>query len=138
MDLAAIGAEVALKLPEQYEPLLLTFYGVRTRTKGQFAVIGDDEGTEFCIEPSTGSVLSIDFEGQVPTRFVNSSIGQLSRFVDGYADYARRVGLVQSEEEAAAMVRELRERLLLIDAGAFETPECWWTLVLEQAEDGLL
>jgi hypothetical protein len=138
MDLAVVRAEVALKLPERYEPLLLTFYGVLTRTKGRFAVIGDDEGTEFCIDPSVGSVLSIDFEGQVPTRFVNSSIGLLARFVQSYADYAGRVGRAQSEEEAAALVRDLRERLSIIDARAFETPECWWSLVLEQAEDGLL
>jgi len=138
MDLAAVGAEVALKLPERYEPLLLTFYGVRTRTKGRFVVIGDDEGTEFCIDPSDGSVLSIDFEGRVPTRFVNSSVDLLARFVASYADDARRAGPAQTEDEAVARVRGLRGRLSNLDARAFETPECWWSLVLEQAEDGLL
>jgi hypothetical protein len=123
MDLAAVRAEVVLKLPERYESLLLTFYGVQTRTRGRFVVIGDDEGTEFCIDPSVGSVLSIDFEGQVPTRFVNSGISQLARFVESYADFAVRVGRAQSEEEAVTLVRDLCERLSVIDARAFETPE---------------
>lgn len=138
MDLAAVGAEVAQKLPERYEPLLLTFYGVQTRTKGRYVVIGDDEGTSFCIDPSAGSVLSIDFEGRVPTRFVNSSLDLLTRFVASYADEARRADPAQTEDEAVARVRDLRERLSNLDAKAFETPECWWSLVLEQAEAGLL
>ena len=38
----------------------------------------------------------------------------------------------------AVIVREVRERLSLLDPKAFETPERWWAVVFEQAEEGLL
>jgi hypothetical protein len=40
--------------------------------------------------------------------------------------------------EATRLVQELRRRLEAMDVGSISDPEGWWSLILEQAEDGLL
>ena len=45
---------------------------------------------------------------------------------------------VIDDDEATRLVQELRRRLEAMDAGATSDAEGWWSLILEQAEYGLL
>jgi hypothetical protein len=136
-DFASIGAKVSSLLPAAFEPLLLTFYGANVRrAKGRVA-IGNDYGTELCLNPEDDSIWSIDFEGKLPNRFVNSSLEQLAHFIREYAKYTEEVFSLD-DEAASKLVRNLRKRLASADAGAFLDTENWWAVVFEQAEQGLL
>jgi hypothetical protein len=62
----------------------------------------------------------------------------LADAIAAYRDYAARVCDVIDDDEATRLVQELRRRLETMDAGAISDPDGWWSLILEQAEDGLL
>jgi hypothetical protein len=121
-DLAQIRELVAATLPRRYEPLLLTFYGHEAREAGDDVIIGDDYGTEFHLTPD-GSVVSIDPRGQLPRRFVNSSVEQLARFLEVAS------GTERSDDERE---REMWRKLADLDLRAFADEENWWAVVLEQ------
>jgi hypothetical protein len=136
MNLQTIEAVVA-RLPESYEPLLLTFYQAPLAVVESAAVIGTDDRTEFRVDLADGRVWSIDPQGALPPRPVNSSVEQLAETIAAYREYAARVSGVD-DDEATRLVQALRGRLSGIDVGAASDPEGWWSLILEQAENGLL
>jgi SUKH-4 immunity protein len=124
-------------LPQSYEPLLLTFYRPPLKVVEGAAVIGTDEGSEFRIDLASGRVSSVDPKGVLPSRFVNSTINQLADAIAAHREYASRVCNVD-EADASRVVQELRRRLTVADAAATSDPEAWWSLILEQAKNGLL
>jgi hypothetical protein len=130
-----IVALVMARLPSHFEPLLLTFYGERSRLGSDHVVIGDDYGTELRVRFNDGAVISLDPQGELPCRFVNASIEHLAEFIAAYRSYC---GLASAEADIDPLVRQLRERLIAIDPAAFADHENWWAVVLEQSEDGLL
>jgi hypothetical protein len=121
-DLATIRELVAATLPRKYEPLLLTFYGHEARASGDGVIIGDDYGTELHLTPD-GSVVSIDPEGELPRRFVNSSVERLAEFLQVVSATKR-----SDDDAELAMWRKLAD----IDPRAFVDEENWWAVVLEQ------
>jgi SUKH-4 immunity protein of toxin-antitoxin system len=135
MNLQLVEAAVA-RLPESYEPLLLTFYQAPLEVVEGAVVIGRDDAAELRVDLANGRVSSVG-EGDLPWRFVNSSMDQLADAIAAYRDYAARVCDVD-DDEATRLVQELRRRLEAMDAGSISDPKGWWSLVLEQAEDGLL
>ena len=135
MDVAELRALIANRLPSSYKALQLTFYGQRSQQNGEHLVIGDDYGTELRARLIDGAVYSTDPEGTLPTRFVNSGIEQLARFIEVYRSYA---GRAKSDAEVAPFAQRMRNELAAIDPTAFGDPENWWAVVLEQVEDGLL
>jgi len=118
-------------LPDRFEPLLLSFCEkLHTLTLGeqQLLVLGDDEGTKLCLR-SDGCVLSVDPEGELPTRFVNASPGKLARCIGLYQSF------VALEDDAPRVEgKTLREALAAIDPLALEDEESWWSLILEEFE----
>jgi SUKH-4 immunity protein len=68
---------------------------------------------------------------------VNSTINQLADAIAAHREYASRVCNVD-EDDASRVVQELRRRLTVADAAATSDPEAWWSLILEQTENGLL
>jgi len=136
MNLQLVETAVT-RLPESYEPLLLTFYRAPLEVVDGAVVIGTDEGAELRVDLADGRVSAVDPEGELPVRFVNSSMDQLADASAAYRDYAARVCNVD-EDEATRLVQDLRRRLEAMDAGSISDPEGWWSLILEQAEDGLL
>jgi SUKH-4 immunity protein len=137
MDLASIESALA-KLPASYEPLLLRFVAKPRPATDGTVVIGSDDGTDLQVDPVSGHIQSVGTRGVLPARFVNSSIGRLAECVAAYAVYAKRVAAVEDETEARGLVQEVRATITRIDAAALESPGTWWSLVLEQAEGGLL
>lgn len=123
VQLMEIQDQVAKRLPSRYEPLLLTFYGREARQSGDDVIIGDDYGTELHVR-ADGSVHSVDPEGKLPTRFVNSSVAHLAQFIE----------IVSGTDRADDVrEREMWGKLAAIDPTAFADRENWWAVVLEQA-----
>jgi hypothetical protein len=130
--------EVALAdLPPEYEPLLLTFYRPPLQVSDHRVVIGNDGDAELHVELDSGHVLSVAAHGG-PTRFVNSSIARLRASIDAYVRYADRVTGVNDDADARHLVEQLRRAIANIDNAATENPEAWWSVILEQADDGLV
>jgi hypothetical protein len=123
--------------------LLLHFYAdaeelaTYTNEKGRFLIIGDDYGTKLGLKESTSPVLSIDPDATLPTRFVNSSILTLLACLAVCSE--RRPALAQAgNDEAAKIVAEIRDEIRALDARAVDNLENWWSVVLEQVEQGML
>jgi predicted component of type VI protein secretion system len=135
VDVAVVRDLVTVRLPRRYEPLQLTFYGEQSRPSGEYVVIGDDYGTELRVRMSDGAVFSIDPDGALPTRFVNSSVERLCEFIAVYQSYGGRTA---ADTEVSPTARRLRGQLAAVDPAAFGDTENWWAVVLEQASDGLL
>jgi hypothetical protein len=137
MDARTI-AHLAAKLPPRFEPLLLTFNDSPRWLDDGCAVLGSDDRSELRVDADSGRVTSVDPEGELPTRFLNSTIEQLVRCIDAYRDYGSTVRRAADESAARALVEDLRQTLARIDPAAVADPEAWWALVLEQASAGLL
>jgi hypothetical protein len=90
LDLAGVQEAVRQHLPSAYEPLLLSFGRLVVASVGS-VIIGTDDGTDICVDALSGRVRSIDDRGELPTRFVNSSVEQLGRRIAAHAAYADRV-----------------------------------------------
>ena len=125
-------------LPDRYEPLLLTFRLASAFPRGEYLVIGDDEGTDLCVRQSDGAVLAVDPEGHLPTRFINADVRKLALCIASYERYRLALEGLGSEEGELAAVTALEREIAAIDPAALEDPENWWSAILEQAEDGFL
>lgn len=125
-------------LPDRYEPLLLTFRLADAFQRGEYLIIGDDEGTDLCVQPSDGTVYSVDPAGYLRTRFMNTDVRKLALCIALYERYRAGLEGLESEKEGRAAVAGLRREIATVDPAALEDPESWWSVILEQAEDGLL
>ena len=120
--------------------LLLTFYrsGVtppRRERQARFLIIGDDYGTKLGLKEHTGEVFSIGL-GSI-SRFINSSILTMLLFLAIYLTEQPELREV-TDEEVLAIVERMRATFRDIDARALADPENWWSVILEQTEQGLL
>ena len=118
---------IKAELPAVYEPLLLSFY-VEPWRADDWIVIGDDWGTEFRVD-AAGAIYSFDPFGEKPTRFVNSSVQQLARFINAHREFIHP--LRQPSE-----VKRFRDRLESIDSKAMSNTENWWAVVIERMQTG--
>ena len=123
--------------------LLLHFYAdaeeltTYTNEKGHFLIIGDDYGTKLGLKESTGEVLSFDPDATLLIRFVNSSILTLLACLAIYSE--KQPVLAQAgDDEAAKIVAEMRDEFRALDAKVVNNPENWWSVILEQVEQGML
>ena len=99
-------------------------------------VVGHDEGT-FLVLSADGSVVSIEPGADGAERFVNSTGRQFTDSLAVLRDaWAVRAEL--SERDADVQAARLRAELSAIDAAAVDGDDHWWSLVLEQLEQGLL
>jgi len=131
MTLADIRELVATRLPEHYGHLKLTFYGRESRLHGEHVLIGDDYGTDLCARLDDGSIYSIDPEEEHPTRFMNSGVEQLARFIEVSESFS------DSKLDTETLAREMRNALSAIDARAFTESPNWWGELLEGVALGL-
>lgn len=127
----------AAALPRRFEPLLLTFLAAPTLEEDGI-VLGDDNGTRLILDPETRAIESIDPDGALPDRFINSSIGQLARCIVAYAAYVKNVQSAADDSAVTTAVRRLHGELKTIDAPCIANPENWWSVVLEQVENRFL
>jgi len=132
MTVGEIRELVANRLPSRYEHLNLTFYGRESRSSGDHVIFGDDYGTDLCVSLSDGAIYSIDPKHKLPTRFMNSGIEQLARFIEVSETFS---GSTITDLEVLS--RQMRAELAKIDPKAFANPENWWAVVLAVMADGL-
>ena len=131
MTLADIRELVATRLPERYDHLKLTFYGRESRPHGAHVLIGNDYGTDLCARLDDGSIYSIDPEEEYSTRFMNSGVEQLARFIEVSESFSG------TKLDCEALAREMRKALSAIDARAFTESPNWWGELLEGVALGL-
>jgi hypothetical protein len=122
------------ELPTSYEPLLLTFH--EPRLIDHAIVVGSDDGTRFVLV--SDAVFSVDPNGRLPRRFVNSSIAAFASCIEAHREYCDAVTDACSEAEELRVAERLAVVLAKIDSAALADPENWWSVVVEQVRDGLL
>ena len=132
MTASEIQEAVATRLPRRYEPLNLTFYGRECEPDGEYLIIGYDYGTNFCVAFTDGSIYAIDPRGRLDTRFMNSGVEQLAKFIETCDSLPPA-----ADRPPEVLARELREALEPVDPKAFADPENWWAVVVEQVGYGL-
>lgn len=114
-------------------PLLVTFYTSDellrplTVAGNTYWVVGDDCGTKIGLRRS-GDVWSVDPEGQLTCRFINTSIAYFVLFL----------GLYEAQFKNARDAVELRAQFHENDLFALSNEDNWWSLILEQIGQGLL
>jgi hypothetical protein len=139
MDLDMVRNLAASKLPAKHEPLLLTFYGKEATQRGYLVAIGcEDYGGTLYVDTRDGHIQTIDDEGQLLSRFVNSSVGQLADCMAEYESSIARRLQTSTEAEDRRLVQEFRDKLKAIDPAVFNDSENWWAVILEQQEDGIV
>ena len=119
-----------LLIPDDYEPLLLTFHEVQF-VDDAFVVGGDGASR---LELVKTRIYSRDPQGEMPTRFVNSSIAQLQSCIHAHRAYAESV----RDDDDGAAAATFADAVRSIDAKCLADPENWWAVVVEQTRDGLL
>jgi len=118
-------------------PLLVTFYTGEellqplTVAGETYCVVGDDYGTKIGLR-RRGDVWSVDPEGQLPCRFINTSIAHFVLFLGLFE--AHEAQFESGNREPRAIAGELRAQFDENDVFALANEENWWSLVLEQAE----
>jgi hypothetical protein len=132
MDITEARATVAKYLGMHDLPLQLTFHGENAKACGEFIVIGDDYGTQLCVRLSDGSVYSIDPRGELPERFVNSSIQQFAGCIEVFKSYER------GPADVPQIGQKLQDDLSQIDRLAVADPKNWWACIVEQVSNGMM
>jgi len=103
----------------------------------RFYRIGTDGGTQICLAVGSGEVVAVDVAGQLPDRFVNSTIQQFIGCLGLFRMHSQRIqGLPYDEIDR--MVPAFEESVRSIDPKALAECENWWSVILEQMRDGLL
>ena len=98
--------------------------------------IGSDNGTEICIDPNN-EIVSVDVYGVYQKRFVNSSLENLFECVAIYLIYTDRLKSAE-DDEISILIGEIRQKFSCVDQRALDDEENWWSVILEQVEDGLV
>jgi hypothetical protein len=121
-------------LPDKYEPLLLTFHDPGIVDGA--TVIGNDYGTQFRLVES--AIFSVDPGANLPDRFVNSSVDQLSGCIAAHIDYVRAIDAADTDEAESTAVESFATTLQRIDPRCLSDPENWWSVIVEQMRNGQL
>lgn len=102
----------------------------------EYLVLGDDYGTKLCAELTSENIFSVDVEGELPTRYINSSIENFILFIMIFEQYQK--SLDEDEDENMNKLSELQSTFNKYDKAALDGEENWWSVIIEQIDDGLL
>lgn len=117
------------------EPLLLGEYATSIEApysppeKAAWCRLGTDQGAEICITP-TGTVEAIFVVAEVDPMHVNADVPS---FLESLLALDEALPVLRSPgpKDPVDVFRDLRTRLLRIDAPALDDDESWWPRVLE-------
>ncbi|MBB4947255.1 hypothetical protein F4556_002790 [Kitasatospora gansuensis] len=104
---------------------------------GGYLVLGNDYGRQLCVQYGTAAVVAVDLEngGEAP-RFVNTGVPEFVRSLALLGRMWRlRYGL--TPDQAGRWTTDFQAQLLAVDPAALQSPETWWSVLLEQFWDGL-
>ncbi len=126
---------MTIRAPASLPPFYWTPGAGDPPPKAPADAIGHDGATHLIVDAS-GAVRTTIAAG-VPSRFVNSSIGQFLDFLDVFrTEWLRRPNL--ADQDAAGQVLVLRKQFRQNDATALTDDESWWSVILEQMRDDRL
>lgn len=109
---------------------------IQSTEVGALYEIGTDGGSQIGISAENGEIYSISpYRGY--TAFVNSDLERFSQFLDAVLALQGKYSTMTDEEMNMA-AGQLKERLRSRDTRAIADPSCWWSLVFEQMEAGLI
>jgi|UPI00051A66AD hypothetical protein len=125
------------------DPFYIHFYNEpRLAQGGDYIILGDNEGSEIGIYVETGELYFLSADPvSVQRRFINSDIGKFLMFLKIYLRY--RPQLVNAmeceddEEKRSVIVNEIKRQFNQADSKALSDEESYWSVILEQVEEGL-
>ena len=109
-----------------------------TYLEEKYISIGNNEGDIICIKEKTDEVFVITDNEEVPIRFINSNISNILIFFQIYFLKRPELRAISTEEEALEIVNNLKNIYSQIDPKALYNVESWWSIILEQTEQGLM
>jgi hypothetical protein len=100
--------------------------------------IGFDDFVPICLDEKRGGcVVAVETEVDGSERFINSSVERFGEFLVLYQEY-RKVARAVSEEEIVKIIPGVEERMRRADSKAFDSPNDYWPVIVEQMNQGLL
>lgn len=102
-----------------------------------YLILGDDYGTNIGMNMASGEIFSIPDQGNLPIRFINSTIKSFVIFLQLYTEAASEIKK-GTEEEIKTTANSLREKFIDIDNRALANGENWWSLITEEMNHGML
>lgn len=103
----------------------------------RYLVMAEEREQKLCLDMEGGKIFLIDARNELPTRFVNSNIESLLEFIKDYEE-AKGEFLEATEGKINNILTALHQRFSSKDPQALEDEESWWSVVLEQTEQGLM
>ena len=103
-------------------------------------IIGDDYGTQIGVSlnvDAKDAIYSIDISNESPIRFINSDILKLLQFLLLYKKLKSSM-IESTDEEAITLISKTRDEFAKIDRKALADENNWWSVILEQHEDGIM
>ena len=106
--------------------------------KGNYRRIGFDDFVPICLdEKRSGCVVAVEKDVGGSERFINSSVERFGEFLVLYQEY-RKTARAVSEEEIVKAIAGIEEGMRKADPKAFDDPNNYWPVILEQMNQGLL
>jgi hypothetical protein len=137
VSLAALQTAVATRLPKEYEPLTLTFYGLGSRQKGDHITFASDGFSDLCVNARDGCVYAMDPSGKRGPRFVNAGLEQFIAFFHAYTEHAEKIR--EADRKGAKdywdLVRAMRPALEAVDKEALCGEGRYWAPLVESVEE---
>jgi hypothetical protein len=110
----------------------------RLADKSNFRRIGFDDMVAICLdEQHDGCVVAVEKEVGGTQRFINTTVQHFGVFLVLYQEY-RKAARRMSEEEVVKFIPSIESRMRKTDPKAFDDPNNYWPLVIEQMNQGLL
>jgi len=110
----------------------------RLPNKGNFRCIGFDDFVPLCFDENRlGCVIADETEIGGSERFVNSNVEYFAEFLVLYQEY-RITAQVLSEEEIGGTIDKTEAMMCQADPKAFDNPNNYWSVIVEQMRQGML
>ncbi|MEQ4204969.1 SUKH-4 family immunity protein [Actinopolymorpha sp. B9G3] len=106
--------------------------------EAEFSALADEAEATLGIKSGTHQIWAVHPEGLLPQRFVNSDLPRFLLFLAHFDDHLPDLRDADNQQEARALTGQLRRLFTVTDPIALTDPESWWSLVLEQADEGFM
>jgi hypothetical protein len=103
----------------------------------QYLVLAEERDQKLSLDLATGEIFIIDARRELPKRFVNSNVKSLIMFLKYYSETKDRAQK-RSQKTVDRIISQLRRTLSHEDPAALGDDESWWSVILEQTEQGLM
>lgn len=107
-----------------------------------YIILGDNEGSEIGIHSKTEELYFFSADpASIQRRFINSDIAKWLMFLKIYLSYrpqlVNAMEVEDDEDKVLAIVDHMKRKFNQVDSKALLDEESYWSVILEQIEDGL-